>query len=82
MTKRTTGAAQTAPAPRKRRSGKSGKNRQAQRQLRAPDALWSLVDRALDKTGESWSDWARAALAIVAADELGMDPLDALWAEL
>jgi hypothetical protein len=76
---RVAGSTTPAPAkPRKRRSGASGLNLQQQRQLRANPAVWALVERALAKTGEGWSDWARAALVIVAADELGIDPLDAL----
>jgi len=72
--------------PRKSRSGKSGRNLQPQRQLRAPAAFWALLDRAIaanaadpDVGGYAgWSGWARHHLAIAAADELGIDPLDAL----
>lgn len=86
MTKRTTGAAHAAPAPRKRRSGASGRNLQPQRQLRAPAAFWQLLDRAIQANADGpniggysgWSDWARHHLAIAAADELGIDPGDAL----
>lgn len=66
MTKRTTGAAQAAPAPRKRRSGKSGRNRQAGRLLRADPALWALVDAAIALDGGSWSEWARRVLSAAA----------------
>lgn len=90
MTKRTTGAAQAAPRapkPTKRKGGgPSGKNLQPQRQLRAPAAFWALLDRAIAANAEGrapggysgWSDWARHHLAIAAADELDMDPTEAL----
>lgn len=75
-----------APAPRKRRSGPSGRNLQPQRQLRAPPEFWALLDRAIAANADSkhtggysgWSDWARHHLAIAAADELGIDPMVAL----
>lgn len=68
------------------RSGPSGLNTQPQRQLRASAEFWALVDRALATNAHSdsqagytgWSDWARHVLAIAAADELGVDPLEAL----
>ena len=49
-------------AARKRKSGPSGRNAQPQRQLRAPAALWALVDEALAASGLTWSEWARQAL--------------------
>lgn len=78
-----------APEPRKRFSGPSGKpgvHRQAQRLLRAPQSVFDLLDRAIEHNAESkdtggysgFSDWARHILVIAAADELGIDPLDAL----
>lgn len=95
MTKRTTGAAQVAPAPaipepKKRRggpSGAAGTHRHRSRPLRASDSFFDLVDRAVEHNAESeksnggysgFSDWARHQLVIAAADELGIDPLDAL----
>lgn len=89
MSKRQSGAATVAPGPRKRLSGPSGKpgvHRQSQRLLRAPEAVFALVDRAIAHNAESeqtggysgFSEWARHVLVIAAADELGIDPLDAL----
>ncbi len=78
MSKRTTGAAQAAPDPR-RRGGKAGKNLQPSRLLRAPAELWALLDRAVEHADcDGFSDWARHVLALAAADELGIDPLEAL----
>lgn len=75
--------------PRKRFSGPSGKpgvHRQAQRLLRAPQVVFDLLDQAIEHNAESeatggysgFSDWARHVLVIAAADELGIDPLEAL----
>lgn len=83
MTKRTTWATKAAPAHAPK---VSGKNIQPQRLLRAPKAFFDLIDRAIghnansDNTGgyAGFSDWSRHHLAIAAADELGIDPLDAL----
>lgn len=76
----------SGPAPSRKRSGKSGKNKQPQRQLRAPDAFWRMVEAALrhnrgspnDCAYSGWSDWARHHLAIAVADELELDPLEVL----
>lgn len=81
--------AKPVPAPRKRLGGPSGKpgvHRQAQRLLRAPQAVFDLLDKAIEHNAESddtggysgFSDWARHVLVIAAADELGIDPLEAL----
>lgn len=67
-------------------SGKPGKHRHPARPLRAPKAFFDLVDQAVEHNAESeapggyagFSDWARHHLAIAAADELGIDPLEAL----
>lgn len=79
----------TSPEPKKRRGGPSGApgtHRHKARPLRAPDAFFELVDRAVEHNENSkapggysgFSDWARHQLVIAAADELGIDPLDAL----
>ena len=85
-----TRAPRAAPNPHVRPGGSvgglGGKHLQSQRLLRAPKAFFDLVDRAIDHNAESkatggysgFSDWARHQLAIAAADELGIDPLDAL----
>ncbi len=92
MTNRTPGAAAESapgPAPRKRRggpSGKAGKHLHPLRRFHAPKALFDLIDKAIEHNADSknnggysgWSDWARHHLAIAAADELGIDPIDAL----
>lgn len=96
MTKRATGAARKKSAKVRARpahlrpggsiGGKGGAHSMPQRQLRAPRALFDLIDRALahnidsdaDGAYSGWTDWARHHLAIAAADELGLDPLDAL----
>lgn len=52
-------------AKKKRRSGPSGtsgKNKQPQRLLRAAPELWEAVDTAVQRSGLTWSEWARAAL--------------------
>lgn len=58
------------PKPKRKRSGASGRNVQPQRLLRGPSELWELVDRAVEHSGLSWSDWARAALKEAAELEL------------
>lgn len=94
MTKRITGAAQAAPVlaePKKRLggpSGKPGKHRHPRLPpIHAPEPLRKLIDRAIDHNATrrhgsggyaGFSDWARHHLAIAAADELGIDPMDAL----
>jgi hypothetical protein len=65
-------------ATKKRKSGPSGLNQQPQRQLRANDALWALVDRAIEHAGGTWSPWARRALVMAAAKELGISQQQAL----
>lgn len=65
---------------------RSGKNRQPGRILRANTATFALLDRAIAHNAEGptpggyagFSDWARHQLVIAAADELGIDPLEAL----
>lgn len=67
-------------------SGKPGKHKHPARPLRAPVAFFELVDRAIEHNAESrapggyagFSDWARHQLVIAAADELGIDPWEAL----
>lgn len=73
MTKRTNGAATAAHRPR------SGMHVEHRRNLSAPDAAWELWQRAVDKAqDDSWAEWARNALVLQAADELGIDPHEAL----
>lgn len=70
----------------KRHSGPSGKSKLPVRRCHAPKAFWELVDRAIEHNRESkndggyanYSDWSRHHLAIAAADELGIDPMEAL----
>lgn len=49
-------------AAKKRKSGPSGRNKQPQRLLRAPAALWALVDEAVAASGLTWAEWARQAI--------------------
>lgn len=42
--------------------GPSGKHLQPQRQLRAPAEVWELIDEAVQRSGLTWSEWAREAL--------------------
>lgn len=88
MTKRNTGAAQAAaPAPKKRPSGKPGRHAHPMRRFHAPQAALDLIDQAIEHNAQrkrgnggysGFSDWARHHLVLAAADELGIDPLDAL----
>lgn len=96
MAKRITGAAKAAlapaaPEPKKRRGGPSGApgaHRYNARPLRSPEAFFELCDRAVEHDAESespggyggFSGWARHHLALAAAEELGIDPLEALKA--
>lgn len=68
-------------------AGKPGKHAHPVRRFHAPRLFFDLVDRAIEHNAErkhgnggysGFSDWARHHLAIAAADELGIDPLEAL----
>lgn len=73
MTRRTDGAVKTAPRPR------SGMHVDPRRKLSAPRAAWELWDRAAESADDdTWAEWARGVLTIAAADELGIEPTEAL----
>lgn len=64
-----------AAAPRPR----SGMHINSRRPLTATRAELELWDRAVEHAqDDSWAEWARDVLTIAAADELGIDPLEAL----
>lgn len=66
------------PVPR-RKGDKSGKHAEPRRKLSAPKEAWDLWERAREHAlDDSWAEWARAVLTIAAADELGIDPQEAL----
>lgn len=49
------------------------------RRLSAPQEAWDLWERAREHAlDDSWAEWARNVLTIAAADELGIDPQEAL----
>lgn len=65
--------------PAKRKSGPSGKHAEPRRKLSAPQEAWDLWERAREHAlDDSWAEWARNVLTIAAADELGIDPQEAL----
>lgn len=73
MPKRTQGAAQVAPRPR------SGVHINPRRKITAPQAALDLWDRAADHADDDcFADWARGVLTVAAAEELGIDPVEAL----
>lgn len=69
------------PARKKSRSGPSGPSGQhvtPRRRIPAPPKQAKLWDRAAELSGCSWPEWALSALTVMAAEELGLDPLAAL----
>lgn len=73
--RQTNGAAKTAQKPRRR----SGIHIDPRRPLSAPQAAWDLWARAVAQTkDESWAEWARGVLTVAAAEELGIEPSEAL----
>lgn len=67
------------PKPVRRKGDKSGKHAEPRRKLTAPQEAWDLWDRAREHAqDDSWAEWARNVLTIAAADELGIDPQEAL----
>lgn len=73
MTKRTNGAATAAPRPR------SGMHVDPRVQFSVPRAALALWRRAAEHAGDRvFAEWLRAALTLRAADELGLDPTEAL----
>lgn len=58
---------------------RSGKHADPRRKLSAPPECWELWERAREHAlDDSWAEWARHVLTIAAADELGIDPQEAL----
>jgi hypothetical protein len=73
VTKRTNGAATAAPRSR------SGGHVNPRVPLSAPQKAWDFWRLAAVTAGDdSWAEWARHALTIQAAEELGVDPVTAL----
>lgn len=67
------------PKPGRRKGDKSGKHAEPRRKLSAPQEAWDLWERARKHAlDDSWAEWARNVLTIAAADELGIDPQEAL----
>lgn len=63
----------------RRKGGPPGKHAEPRRQLCAPREAWDLWDRARKHAlDESWAEWARGVLTVAAAEELGIDPQEAL----
>lgn len=66
-----------------RKSGPSGKHAEPRRKLSAPQEAWDLWERARQHAlDDNWAEWARHVLTVAAADELGIDPSEALDAVL
>lgn len=73
MTKPRTGEGKSS-AP-----SRHGKHATRRRPLSASDEAWDLWERAREHAlDDSWAEWARAVLTIAAAEELGIDPQEAL----
>lgn len=63
----------------RRRGDKSGRHEAPRRKLSAPQEAWDLWERARAHAADaSWAEWARHVLTVAAADELGIDPAEAL----
>jgi hypothetical protein len=78
VTKRTNGAATTKAAPKPRQSGKNQQPGVLVRDTPAAIALWTRAAKAANVG--SRNDWATNVLTVAAADQLGLDPLEALQA--
>jgi hypothetical protein len=57
---------------------RSGKYANPRRPLTAPKEAFELWDHAAEHYGSDWADWARGVLTVAAADELKLDPMEAL----
>ncbi len=65
--------------PPRRKGDKSGEHAAPRRKLSAPQEAWDLWEQARKHAlDNSWAEWARHVLTIAAADELGIDPQEAL----
>lgn len=65
--------------PQRRKSGPSGKHSEKRRKIAGSTELWDFLDRAVDHAqDDSFAEWARHVMIIAAADELGIDPQEAL----